>query len=210
VRLLSTLNLEDKERVREVGAFVITALALLLSVASVGDANSADEGVHANVLAADAYAWYQAKNIRQTSYQLALDEFQMLAGQGAEGGSVSGPPGDTPAYIGDRMRYYEAQIARYESEPDPADPSNPLKGEGKVQLLAQAEHHQEERSQALVRNASFDYATVASGVGIVLAAAGVLIGSARFLGASAVMGAFAALFILNAVVGIVALDFYIT
>jgi hypothetical protein len=195
----------DKETVRQYGAFIITALALILSVSGIGDSNSTERGARNNVLAADSYAWYQAKNIRQTSYELARDDLRVVLE--LSNGSMSS---EAIASIKERIAFYEAEIARYESEPDPEEPDNLLKGEGKVQLLAQAQDYEQQRTDAGERGNSFDYAVVVSGVGIVLAAAGVLIASLRFLAAGVLMGVVAVCFLLNAAFSFVSLDFYIT
>jgi hypothetical protein len=104
---------------------------------------------------------------------------------------------------------YRATIARYESEPDPADPNNPLKGEGKVQLLAQARHFEEQRDAARDRGESFDYAAVAAQTGIVLTSVAILLGSVRFVLAGVVAGVTSTLFTLNALAGLIALPFIV-
>jgi hypothetical protein len=209
-RLVSALDQFRDKDIRELGAFVIAGLALIFSVAGVGDSNATEAGARYNVLAADTFAWYQAKNIRQTSYELARDELSTMLQSSidapVQGGSESGLTGA----LKERLAFYEREIARYESEPDPEEPDNPLKGEGKVQLLAQAEHFVEKRQQANERGNSFDYAVVLSSVGIVLASGGVLVASSRLVLAAIVFGAVAVVFLLNAAFTVVNFDFFIT
>jgi hypothetical protein len=195
----------DKDRLREFAAFLIAVLALVLAVSGVGDANATREANTNNVLAADAYAFFQAKNIRQTDYELAADELETLVA--TSGGAISS---DLAERLDDLLTSYRSTIERYESEPDPSDPDNPLKGEGKVELLARAAHYEEEREDAHQRDENFDYATVASSMGIVLASAGILIASPRFILAGAVAGLLAIIFLINAALSLVHIDFFIT
>ena len=44
---------------------------MVLAVSSLGGSNSAKEATQENILAANAYAFYQAKAIRQTSLKIA-------------------------------------------------------------------------------------------------------------------------------------------
>ena len=54
---------EDKTKNRT--ALTIAVLAMVLAIASLGGSNSAKEATQENILAANAYAFYQAKTIRQ-------------------------------------------------------------------------------------------------------------------------------------------------
>ncbi|NDE73811.1 MAG: DUF4337 family protein, partial [Betaproteobacteria bacterium] len=53
---------EDKTKNRT--ALTISVLAMVLAIASLGGSNSAKEATQENILAANAYAFYQAKTIR--------------------------------------------------------------------------------------------------------------------------------------------------
>jgi len=59
----------DKNQNRS--ALTISILAMVLAIASLGGSNAMKEATQENILAANAYAFYQAKNIRQTSFKLA-------------------------------------------------------------------------------------------------------------------------------------------
>ena len=56
----------------------IGVLAMLLAISGLGGGNATKEMLNANIQASDTYAFYQAKNIRQTSNQLAADELEAL------------------------------------------------------------------------------------------------------------------------------------
>src|ERR687884_88049 len=66
------------ERFRRRAAVAIGVLAMLLAIAGLGGGNATKEMLNANIQASDTYAFYQAKNIRQTSNQLSADELQAM------------------------------------------------------------------------------------------------------------------------------------
>src|SRR5262245_49365648 len=68
----------ENDRFRRQAAVVIGVMAMLLAIAGLGGGNATKEMLNANIQASDTYAFYQAKNIRQTSYQLAGQELQTL------------------------------------------------------------------------------------------------------------------------------------
>src|SRR5919202_1032757 len=65
-------------RFRQRAAIGIGVLAMLLAITGLGGANATKEMLNANIQASDTYAFYQAKNIRQTSNQLAADELESM------------------------------------------------------------------------------------------------------------------------------------
>src|SRR5262249_12545861 len=118
------------ERLRNRAALQIGVLAMLLAITSLGGQNASKEMITATIQASDSYAFYQAKDIRQTSYRLAADDLELRL--------PTLPPQERAA-TQTLLDVYRATVARYDSEPDPADPLNPLKGTGKAQLLALAQ-----------------------------------------------------------------------
>src|SRR5918911_128530 len=65
-------------RFRRRAAIAIGVLAMLLAISGLGGGNATKEMLNANIQASDTYAFYQAKNIRQTSNQLSADELEAL------------------------------------------------------------------------------------------------------------------------------------
>ena len=65
----------DKNQNR--AALTISILAMVLAIASLGGSNAMKEATQENILAANAYAFYQAKNIRQTSFKLAAADLEL-------------------------------------------------------------------------------------------------------------------------------------
>jgi hypothetical protein len=62
-------------------AMLVSVLAMVLAIAGLGGSNAAKESTLNNILAANAYAFYQAKNIRQTEYKIAADNLQLQLAQ---------------------------------------------------------------------------------------------------------------------------------
>lgn len=54
-------------------ALAIAVQAMLLAVASLGGGNATKEALNTNVTVTDTWAFYQARNIRQTSNELAAN-----------------------------------------------------------------------------------------------------------------------------------------
>ena len=70
---------QDKhnDRFKQRAAVGIAILAMLLAITGLGGANAGKEATNNNIYAANQYAFYQAKNIRQTDYNLAADAIEL-------------------------------------------------------------------------------------------------------------------------------------
>jgi hypothetical protein len=170
------------------GALLIAVLAVLLALNALGSANAGSEQILNTIQAANTWAFYQAKNIRQTDYQLAADELEVILP------AVAAP---VQADVQAKIERYRATVARYESEPDPNDPGNPLKGEGKRELTAQARNFEKQRDLAGRQGPHFDLASSAFQIAIVLGSVAILITSGRLLALCVGLGALATLLMLN-------------
>jgi Domain of unknown function (DUF4337) len=179
-------------RFRTRGASVIAVLAMLLAIASLGGENATKETVNANIHASDAWAFYQAKNIRQTVNQLAADELEATIL--VHGATLTD---DSRQEIQRRLERYRATAARYESEPDANDPTNPLFGEGKKELQARARHWEARRDHAQVQDINFDYARALFQIAIVLGSVAIVATSRWILWFSLAVGSVATLLMLN-------------
>ena len=173
-------------------ALIIAFLAVLLAISSLGGGNVGEDMVHANIKASDTWAFYQAKNIRQTDNRLAADE---LEAELLLSGSTLNPA--VQAEIQKKIDKYRETADRYDSEPDPKDPTNPLKGEGKKELSAQARDWETQRERAQEQDANFDYAEVLFQIGIVLGSVAILATSRPVLGISLALSGIATLLMLN-------------
>ncbi len=173
---------EPKNPTHKRAALLVSLLAMVLAVASLGGGNAGKDAAHHNLLAANAYAFYQAKNIRQTEYKLAADGLKA---------QLTHPqlPAPTRAYMEERLADYERNIKRYESEPDT--------GDGKKELMAKAKLHEQERDTAMQRDPWFDYAEALLQIAIVLTSVAIIAGTPLLLGLSVVIGGLGTLSTLN-------------
>ena len=171
------------ERFRQRAAIGIGVLAMLLAITGLGGANATKEMLNANIQASDTWAFYQAKNIRQTSNQLAAEELDALL--------LTQPAlsADARAQIQQRIDGFRATVARYESEPST--------GEGKQELLARAQGFEQRRDRAGQQDPNFDYAQALYQIGIVLGSVSIVGTSRRLLGLALGLGVVATLLMLN-------------
>ena len=176
------------ERFRNRAALLIACLAAVLAIGGLGGGNATDDMIYNNIRASDTWAFFQAKNVRQTMHELAAEALE--AEIAAAGGTA------TPAQTA-RLQALRATIDRYESEPDPADPANPAAGEGKRQLMAQAQAYEAEREIASARDNNFDLAEVLLQLALVLGSVAILALNRIVLGASLVLGVLGSLLTLN-------------
>ncbi len=183
---------EAVERFRTRAAIVIAVLAALLAIASVGGENATKEMLSSNIRASDTWAFYQAKNIRQTSLRLAADELEAM--QLAQGPALSDAARQD---LERKIARYQATADRYESEPDPQDPTNPLKGEGKRELMAQAQNFEHIRDHAERQDRNFDYAKGLFQIALVLGSVSIVAVSRPLLALTIVLGIIAALLAAN-------------
>jgi uncharacterized protein DUF4337 len=178
------------ERFRNLAAMAIALMAMLLAIGSLGGGNATDDMVYGNIKASDTWAFYQAKNVRQTEYRLAADRLQL------ELANPALPPQSRQAVQAQLDRYKET-IARYDDEPDPKAPADSLKGEGKKQLAAQARSFEAIRDRASDQDGNFDYSEVFLQLAIVLGSVAILASSRKVLGLSFVLGAIGTVLMIN-------------
>ncbi len=178
------------ERFRNAAALLIAIMAMLLAVGSLGGGNATDDMVHGNIKASDTWAFYQAKNVRQTEYRLAADRLQLELADPA----ISAEARRTAQ---EQLAKYRETIARYDDEPDPTAPADSMRGEGKKQLAAQARAYEREREQASERDNNFDYSEVFLQLAIVLGSVAILASSRAVLTLSIVLGTIGTVLMIN-------------
>ena len=150
----------DNNRQKNRSALTISIFAMVLAITSLGGSNAGKEITQENILAANSYAFYQAKSIRQTTLKVAVAdmELQLLR----EPAMPSAAKEATLKKIED----YKKTVERYESEPETR--------EGKKELLARAKEHEELRDLAMRKDPWFDYAEGALQIAIVLLSVSIL------------------------------------
>jgi hypothetical protein len=144
----------ESDRFKQRAAIVIAIFAMLLAITGLGGQNATKEAINENILASNAFNFFQAKNMRQTSLILAADELELAWA------STAGLSDEAKAALRRKLDDYRKTIARYESEPDT--------GEGKKELLVRAREHSAKRDQALKQDPYFDYAEALLQIAIVL------------------------------------------
>ncbi len=163
-------------------AIYIALLAVLLSVCSVGGGNSTKDSTRTNIQASDTWAYYQAKNMRQTSYKLAAEGLQLRLGE-------PGLPDASRKQIEEKLAAYNAEVARLESDP--------VKGEGKKELVLKAKDFENQRDTALRQDPYFDYSQAFLQIAVVLASASLVLGNRLLLAASGILGGLGTLLMIN-------------
>jgi len=180
------------DRFKTRAAICIGIMAMLLAIASLGGENSMKAMIDSNIHASDTWAFYQAKNIRQTANELAANDLEAML-------IVQGPtlPDDARQQIQQRIDRYRATVTRYESEPDPTDPTNPLKGEGKRELTARAQDWESQRDLAQRQDPNFDYSIALFQIAIVLGSVAIISVNSRLLMLAIFAGCVATLLMIN-------------
>jgi len=162
----------DKSQNRS--ALTISILAMVLAIASLGGSNAMKEATQENILAANAYAFYQAKNIRQTTYKLAVTDLEL---QLAREPNMNA---NAKALFEKKIEDYKKTVERYESEPDTK--------EGKKELMARAKEHEASRDHAMRQDPWFDYAEGMLQIAIVLLSVSIVASMPALYWAGAVLG----------------------
>jgi hypothetical protein len=178
------------DRFRGRAALLIAILAAVLAIGGLGGGNATDDMVGNNIGASDAWAFYQAKNVRQTSYELAVDQIDV---------AMLSPGLTEPqrAMLRKQQADYRATIARYDNEPDAKAPNDPLRGDGKKQIRARAENYEAEFARASARDNNFDLAEVALQLALVLGSVAILALNRWLLMGAATLGGLGALLTTN-------------
>lgn len=181
---------EEADRFRNRAALLIALLAAVLAIGGLGGGNATDDMIDANIRASDTWAFFQAKNIRQTTYEIAAEEIEATLAD-------PGLAPETRARLSRRLADYRSTIARYDDEPDAEAPDDPLRGEGKKQLRAQAESFEAARERAGQQDGNFDMAEVLLQLALVLGSVAILAVNRPILILSTLLGVAGAALTLN-------------
>jgi hypothetical protein len=152
---------------RRLAAIYVGVIAMLLAIATLGGGEASKEMLNANIHAADTYAFYQAKYIRQTGYEIAAEEIELLAAANA----ALSP--EQIAKVEKLIKHYRNTVERYESEP--------ATGRGKKELLAKAEEWEHKRDHAAAQLPNFEYAEALFQIAIVLGSVAIVAASGWLL-----------------------------
>jgi len=160
---------EREALVKDKAGWVITVLAALLAVNTLLSGSNSSKILNNTIEANNTWAFYQAKSIKQTLAEMALDD----------------------AKDPKKVETLKAKINRYESEP--------ATGEGKKELMAKARKLEEERADARQRSPYYTYAGSIFQISIVLLTAAILAVSMPLFWGSIVVGGFGAVLMSQAI-----------
>ena len=158
-------------------------VAMLLAITALGGSNATKTMLNANIQASDTYGYYQAKNIRQTVYQLTAEQLdsELLA--------MPDMPESARTKIQDRINRYRERVDRYESDPST--------GDGKKELLAKAKEFEARRDHAAERDPNFDFAEALFQIAIVLGSVSIVAASRPLVHLSGILAIAATLLMIN-------------
>lgn len=177
---------EDTARNRWIGIWIGT-LAVLLALGGWGGGNAALDAQRLNVDAANAWAWYQAKNIRRTILMTAMQQGVLSAATTPDLSSSS------KQVILSYTRQWKEQYDQLSSEPST--------GEGIEQLEIRARAIEKARDAALKADSAFGLAMAALQIAVVLASVAIVLGATLPLWGSGLAGALGAALMLQGFVG---------
>lgn len=170
---LSEVEAEGGSKNRWV-ALMIAALALCLAFAEAGNSNNENLAIDKNIEASNLWAFFQAKTIRGTVLQTAVEQMELdLAG-------TQDPAAQER--MKRRVDSWKATIARYQSEPGPNG------GEGRKELAERATAAEKIRDEARQKKEVFELAAKLFQIGIVLASAMIITGMAWLALAGGALG----------------------
>lgn len=138
---------EREAKIKDKAGWVITVIAALLAVNTYIANGNSSKVLNNTIKANDTWSFYQAKSIKQTLAEMALDD-------AVERRQL------------DKAEKLRAKIARYESEP--------ATGEGKKELMAKARALEAERDTVRKSGPWMTFSGMAYQLGIVLLSASIL------------------------------------
>jgi hypothetical protein len=148
------------DKLKSKAALIISVFAAIFSVNAFIQGQLSSSVLNNTIKANDTWAFYQAKSIKQTQYEIAAEEAQ---------------------HRGDNQKYteYRAKVERYETEPE----------EGKRDLMAKARQIEAERDLAKKKSPWIGIAGSVMQIAIVLLTASILsAGAMMFWGGLGAMG----------------------
>jgi hypothetical protein len=161
---------EREAQIKDKAGWVITVLAALLAINTLFGGSNSSKILNNTIDANNTWAFYQAKSIKQTLAEMALDDAVRAK--------------DTK-----KAEFLKAKIDRYDNEPR----------EGKRDLMARARSLEAERAVAKNRSPWYTYAGSLLQIAIVLLTASILAVNRRMYHASIAVGVIGAIFLSQAV-----------
>jgi hypothetical protein len=153
-------------------ALVIAILALFLAFSETLGKGAQNEANTKNIEASDLWAFFQAKDIRRTTLNVAADQTNLLAA------GLSDPAAKEA--IEKQVETWRKTAERYESDPQA--------GNGRKELEEKAKDAEAERDLSLTKYHHYELSSAAFQIGIVLASAAVITGMVGLAWLAGVLG----------------------
>ena len=174
--MVDPVEIDDAIKSNRGVALIIALLALLLAFSELGGSNADNEAIERNVEASNLWSFYQAKTIRRTTVQTAVEQttLQLLA--------VTDPA---------LRQAMEKQIAEWKAAADRYE-TEPTTGEGRQELAQRAKRTEAERLIQKAKGDIFDISSALLQIGIVLASATIITGVIALAWIAGILGAIGA------------------
>jgi hypothetical protein len=171
-----------RARDRLIGVY-IGVLAVVLAICALGGSNATKNATNANIDATNNWAFFQAKNMRRTSYILAADTL--------EGDLAANPsmPAQARTVVEGRIKAYREQIQTLTKDP--------IRKEGLDELWERGKSLEQVRDLAMQRDPYFDWGQALLQIAIVLASVAIVAGGELLIWVSAGLGLLGALLTAN-------------
>ncbi len=146
---------------------LIAVFACALALVSMGGRVAMKQTINKNIEVSDTYNFFQARNIRQSNLKLSVDQLELTVATRPDLGVAERQA------IDKKLAEYRATIDRYESDP--------VKGDGKKELLAKADEAKHARDHAQEQDEFFEFAEAFLEISLVLASTAILTTSRSLL-----------------------------
>ena len=149
----------------------------------IGGGNATKDATARNIEASNAWAFFQAKNIRRNDVRIEIGDLELrLATEPTLSDAAK-------TAVEDKLKQYREQEARLTSEPET--------GEGVKELMAKGKALETQRDRAMRKDPYFDYGQALLQIAIVLASVAIITGGSILLVLSAVLAAGGLISMLN-------------
>jgi hypothetical protein len=184
----------ERQRARDklIGVY-IGVLAVVLAICALGGENAAKNATNANIDATNTWAFFQAKNMRRTSYMLAVDVLE------TDLSANPAMPAEARKAIENRIGAYREQIKGLTTDP--------VRKEGLDELWEKGKGLEQVRDLAMRRDPYFDWGQALLQIAIVLASVAIVAGGTFLIWVSGALGLLGALLTVNGFLLIVNLPF---
>jgi hypothetical protein len=171
-----------RARDRLIGVY-IGVLAVVLAICALGGSNATKNATNANIDATNTWAFFQAKNLRRTSYILAADTLE------ADLAANPSMPAQARTAIEGRVKTYREQMQSLTTDP--------IRKEGLDELFERGRSLEQVRDLAMQRDPYFDWGQALLQIAIVLASVAIVAGGEFLVFVSAGLGLLGALLTVN-------------